>query len=245
MATGEDLGRGPDWNDDGLPQVDVEIPDDLRDLDREVQAYRRELRQRRREQLLRRIVPGYRRLGPYGVLAPIVAGTLLVTAVFGTMMSLLGPKSANPAKVTSVPPNSTAGDETGNVGEPLPDSTVTVDGTAKRLAGVRSAVVVAVPARCGCSASIADLTSAARATGVAVYLSGRHDQTSSLAERGGSYPQVLGEAQRILERRYHPVGLSAVLVDRHGRVTDIVRELDERGPLSERRLQRLGPTPGV
>src|SRR4051794_35385791 len=40
MATGEDLGRGPEWGDDGLPEIDVEIPDDLRELDRDVQAYR-------------------------------------------------------------------------------------------------------------------------------------------------------------------------------------------------------------
>src|SRR5580704_13008970 len=42
-------GGGPDRDDTGLPPVDVEIPDDARELDRDVQAYRREQRARRRQ----------------------------------------------------------------------------------------------------------------------------------------------------------------------------------------------------
>ena len=39
MNTGGDQGR----DDYGLPPVDIEVPDDARELARDVQAYRREL----------------------------------------------------------------------------------------------------------------------------------------------------------------------------------------------------------
>ena len=44
MNAGGDQGR----DDYGLPPVDIEIPDDARELARDVQAYHRELRSRRR-----------------------------------------------------------------------------------------------------------------------------------------------------------------------------------------------------
>ncbi|MQA05067.1 MAG: hypothetical protein GEV07_20870 [Streptosporangiales bacterium] len=237
MATGNDLGRGPDWNDDGLPDVDVEIPDDIRELDREVQAYRREQRQRRRQELLGRYVPGYRRFGPYGVLAPLIAITLLVTAAFGSMMSLLGPRPVNDAKVTSAQPNAATD---AAVGSPLPDTAVTIDGETRRLASIRSAVVIAVPARCGCGASVSRLTSTARGAGVAVYLSGTHDDVAALAARNGAYPHVVDDAARPLAETYRPAGLSAVLVDDAGKVADVVRHLEDGKPVPERRLERLG-----
>src|ERR1700733_12266153 len=48
-------GGGPDRDDAGLPPVDVEIPDDARELDRDVQAYRREQRAERRRRRSRRL----------------------------------------------------------------------------------------------------------------------------------------------------------------------------------------------
>lgn len=242
MATGEDLGRGPEWNDDGLPEVDVEIPDDIRELDREVQAYRREQRRQRRQRLLRRLFPGARRLGPYGVLAPVVAGALIVTAIFGSVLSLLGPRSATPPAASgSADAVSAPGAEI--VGKPLPRAQVEVDGVGSELSSVKSAVVITVPGDCGCAASIDTLTSTARATGVAVYLNGNHDHMQDLADRSGQYPHVLDDAADVLAERYHPAGLSVVLVDGEGRVADVVHDLQDSKPLPERQLDELAPRP--
>lgn len=242
MATGEDLGRGPDWNDDGLPEIDVSIPDDIRELDREVQAYRREQRRARRQRLLRHLFPGAGRFGPYGVLAPVIAGALVVTALFGAVISLLGPRSAlPPAASDSADTVSAVGEE--NVGKPLPDAQVAVDGADRQLSSLRSAVVVSVPAHCGCTTSIDTLTSTARTTGVAVYLSGEPAEMQKLAERSGRYPHVLDEAGSVLTERYHPAGLSAVLVDGEGKVADVVHDLQRGDPLPEQQLNRLGATP--
>ena len=52
----------PGRDDSGLPPVNIVIPDDARELDRDVLAYRRELRaQRRRRQLMRLARPFSRR----------------------------------------------------------------------------------------------------------------------------------------------------------------------------------------
>ena len=48
-----DVGGDPGRDDYGLPPIDVVIPDDARELDRDVQAYQRELRAQRRRQRAR------------------------------------------------------------------------------------------------------------------------------------------------------------------------------------------------
>lgn len=240
MATGEDLGRGPEWGDDGLPEVHVEIPDDISELDREVQAFRRERRRERRRQLYERLVPGTRRLGPYGVVAPVVAGALLVTAVFATLVGVLGPGGAPASSGTPDPVSSVT---EGYAGEPLPDAEGTVDGTPVQLSDLRSAVVVSVPAGCDCASSIDTLTSTARAGGIAVYLSGEPDAMRELADRSGSYPHVLDGARAALAEHFTPKGLTAVLVDAEGQVAGVVRDLGSGDPLSAERLQQLAATP--
>lgn len=242
MAAGEELGHDPEWNDGDLPEVDVEIPDDISELDREVQAYHRELRQRRRQRLFARLMPGYRRLGPFGVLGPVVAIALLATAVFGSMTSLLGPRAADDANGTSGAPDGQLAREEG-AGRPLPNTEVVVDGAHQRLPDLRSAVVLAVPEHCQCAASVDAVTSTAQQTDVDVYLSGEHDEIRALAKREGNYPHVVDEASRALADRYQPAGLSAVLVDGEGNVADVVRRLDEGAQLPKSRLNSLLPGP--
>lgn len=244
MATGEDLGRGPEWGDDGLPEIDVEIPDDIRELDRDVQAYRRELRRQRRQDLLRRLVPGIGRLGPYGVLAPVVAAALIVTAILGSVMSLLGPRPPSPVRGAGAPRDSTVAPGRPGVGAALPDTSVAVDGIHTRLSNVRSAVVVTVPTNCRCANSVDSLVSTARSVGVAVYLSGRHADADAIAARDGRYPRVLDGAQQAIANRYEPRGLSAVLVGRDGKVTDVLRDLAEAKPVPGGRFATLAATSG-
>jgi len=61
----------PGHDDYGLPRVEVEIPDDARELDRDLQAYRRELRSRRRLVLAKRL---YGPLTRDGMVLPLLAG---------------------------------------------------------------------------------------------------------------------------------------------------------------------------
>ena len=75
-------GGGSGWDE---PPLDIQIPDDARELDREVLAYRRELRAKRRRDRMRRLA------GPMagrGTAMPLLASILAVCLVAGAMLSV-------------------------------------------------------------------------------------------------------------------------------------------------------------
>ena len=77
-----DPGGGSGWDE---PPLDIQIPDDARELDRDVLAYHRELRARRRRNRLRRLA------GPFaghGTVMPLLASILAVCLVAGAMLSV-------------------------------------------------------------------------------------------------------------------------------------------------------------
>ena len=67
------------------PPLDIQIPDDARELDRDVLAYHRELRARRRRSRLRRLAAPF---GRPGTIMPLLAGILAVCLVAGAMLSV-------------------------------------------------------------------------------------------------------------------------------------------------------------
>jgi hypothetical protein len=82
---------GEQGHDDyGLPPVDIEIPDDARELYRDVQAYHRELRALRRHQRSIRWRAPFRRSG---IAVPLLAGCLIVALVAVMISAML---TANP-----------------------------------------------------------------------------------------------------------------------------------------------------
>jgi hypothetical protein len=80
------LGSEPGRDDSGLPPVNVRIPDDARELERDVLAYRRELRVRRRRALARRI---FRPFAAPGAAVPLIAICAALSMVAGAMLSVL------------------------------------------------------------------------------------------------------------------------------------------------------------
>jgi hypothetical protein len=78
--------------EDGSPRpAKVVIPDDARDLDRDVLAYRRELRaQRWRQRLLRLTRPFTRsEFGGHAAIIPIIAILFAISLVAGALLSVL------------------------------------------------------------------------------------------------------------------------------------------------------------
>jgi hypothetical protein len=73
---------GGGWDE---PPLDIQVPDDARELDRDVLAYHRELRAQRRRRWLRGLT------GPVagrGTLMPVLASILAVCLVAGAMLSV-------------------------------------------------------------------------------------------------------------------------------------------------------------
>jgi hypothetical protein len=64
------------------PPLDIQIPDDARELERDILAYHREQRAIRRRRRLRRIMPGQA-----GIM-PLMASILAVCLVAGMMLSV-------------------------------------------------------------------------------------------------------------------------------------------------------------
>lgn len=150
-------GGEPERDDYGLPPVDIEIPDDARELDRDVQAYHRELRALRRQRLLRRLG------GPIardGMVLPLLASCLALTLLAGTLLTMFTTRRADAPVTQSQTPTTpqSASPSVGQIGGPLPASTVQLDGKTLELSTVRTAVLALVPAGCHCAAAAKQVT---------------------------------------------------------------------------------------
>jgi hypothetical protein len=86
------LGGDPGRDDFGLPPVDIEIPDDARELDRDVQAYHRELRAQRRRLRARRL---HGPLTRDGMVLPLLASCLVLALISGTLLTLFSAGQAD------------------------------------------------------------------------------------------------------------------------------------------------------
>ena len=95
-------GGGSGWDEAPL---DIQIPDDARELDRDVLAYHRELRAQRRRNRLRRLTGPFS--GP-GTVMPLLASILAVCLVAGAMLSVATfspatpPADRTPSPTTSI-----------------------------------------------------------------------------------------------------------------------------------------------
>ncbi len=209
-------GSEPERDDKGLPPVDIQIPDDARELDRDVQAYYREQRARRRNQRSRRV---------HGVLAkdsmvvPLLICCLVFALISGTLLTLFTATSIDqnlPARShTSIRPVPAVTHEPA-----LANATVAVGGTRYVLGSLGPAVLLVIPAGCSCTAAAGLVASEATGIGAQAYVlySGAGAaQASRLAKNVG--PRVLPAQDVTGTLRKGSVGLTAFLVTSEGAVS--------------------------
>lgn len=136
----------------------VVVPDDLRSLQADIEAYHRERRLAQRRRRLHRITGSrlWRRVGmPLTVLAGALA---LAGTVFAALM--LGQPGAQPAPMAAP----LAADPAGTVGAAgglLPDTTVMTAERSVSIRELRPALVVLVPIGCACTDALSDLAAQA------------------------------------------------------------------------------------
>jgi hypothetical protein len=137
----------------------VVVPDDLRSLQADVEAYHREQRLAQRRRRLERITGSrlWRRVGlPLAVLAGMVA---LTGTVFAAL--LLGHPGAQPVPMAAPLAPASVG-TTGEVGGLIPDvSVTTASGTQVSSRDPRPALVALVPIGCSCTEALIDLAAQA------------------------------------------------------------------------------------
>jgi hypothetical protein len=121
-------GGEPERDETGLPPVDIEIPDDARELDRDVQAYYRELRAQRRQ---RRGLRARGSLAKDGIVLPLLACCLILALITGTLLTVFTATSdqnltrhpvAGNAKVRPPSASSSAGSSAGGAASGGPAS---------------------------------------------------------------------------------------------------------------------------
>jgi hypothetical protein len=201
------LGGEPERDDFGLPPVDIEIPDDARELDRDVQAYHREQRALRRH-LRRRRLRGP--LSSDGMVMPLLAGCLvfaliaavLLTVFTATSSDVAGPRPSapprtpalsappSPAVSAAVPAATPAGSPAAPAGGQapsgvrtvarLPDAAIDVGGGKLALRKVTASVLALVPRQCACAAALRQLIQQAARARVTLYLVGTDAAVAAL-----------------------------------------------------------------
>ena len=217
-------GGEPERDETGLPPVDIEIPDDARELDRDVQAYYREQRAARRQQRGLRVRGS---LAKDGIVLPLLACCLILALITGTLLTVFtaaanqnlaglpgsgqtarpatsgapsgpsAPKSPRAASGEAASsntsagnpsPGSTASGSTGQGGASsaartgvartpdtlpgvLPQATLVLNGQAPfQVQALNRAMLVLIPARCDCRATVSWLISIAWGAHARTYL---------------------------------------------------------------------------
>ncbi|WUH98023.1 hypothetical protein OHR68_31655 [Spirillospora sp. NBC_00431] len=235
-------GDDPEPDDYGLPRVDVVVPDDARELERDVVAYRREERRRRRRDRFRRVG---RPLTRFGVAIPIIAGALLVALLSGVLMTAFGPKPAPRPTGAQLAPRPSA--SPGKVGGLLPAGSVdnvTGERVSMRIRDLRPGVIGIVPPAYECEGVVAELAGGTHAHELGFYLvadprpAGGKKATSlkDLKACAGTAhdgtPQLIEDRAGRLASAYSPppgtpgptaTSVTAVFVQPDGVVNEVVR----------------------
>jgi hypothetical protein len=180
-------GGEPERDDFPLPPVDIKIPDDARELDREVQAYHREQRAARRRRRLGRL---HAPLTKDGLVLPLLAGCLVMVMISGVLLTVFSASNSG-APATAFRPTSSNSPQTpqisargsGTASSPpanpppansqvrlLVDAKVAVGGHVEDVYKLLPAVLAVAPARCQCTAALRQLRRQAAAHKVPLYL---------------------------------------------------------------------------
>jgi hypothetical protein len=185
-------GGEPERDDFPLPPVDIKVPDDARELGREVQAYHREQRAARRRRRLGRL---HAPLTKDGLVLPLLAGCLVMVMISGVLLTVFSagnsgaPATAFRASSSDSPQNpqiSAAGSSTASPSPASPspanpspakpqvrqlvDANVAVGGHVERVYRLLPAVLALAPADCQCTAALRQLRRQAAAHKVPLYL---------------------------------------------------------------------------
>ncbi|MGH3266751.1 MAG: hypothetical protein ACRDNS_32755, partial [Trebonia sp.] len=158
--------------DDGnnLPPANVVIPDDARELDRDVLAYRREQRAKRRRQRLMRAFRPFRppeALG-HAAIIPLLAACLAISLVGGALLSIITMGPASAPTLSSPQPSGQSATPRADLTE-LPAGTIELDGHTVSTRSLASSAIALVPAGCGCDARLDRLAAQAVATHTNLY----------------------------------------------------------------------------
>ena len=208
----------PGRDDGNLPPVNVVIPDDARELDRDVLAYRRELRAKRRRQRLMRLLQPFRlrEWSGHAAVIPLIAACLGISLVGGALLSVM---TMSPASAPTLNAPRTSGQPAAvphDVLTELPVGTVQLNGRTVPVRSLVTSTIALVPGNCGCGAALGRLAGQAAGAHVSLYFAGSGQVIPQLpalvARYGDGAAVVAADYDSVLSVAYHPAGLTVLLV---------------------------------
>jgi hypothetical protein len=219
----------PGRDDGNLPPVNIVVPDDARELDRDVLAYHRELRAKRRRQRLVRLFGPFH-LSPFGghaAIIPVIAACLAICLVGGALLSVMTMSPASAPTLSSPPlpaqPSLSPGDLT-----ELPTGSVQLGAHTVPVRSLVTSTIALVPANCNCGPELGRLAGQAAAAHVGLYFAGAGAVISQLpslvALYGDGVAVAAADYDNVLTLAYHPTGLTVLLVFKDARA-EVVKEL--------------------
>jgi hypothetical protein len=218
----------PGRDDGNLPPVNIVIPDDARELDRDVLAYRRELRAKRRRQRLMRLFKPLRvsEFGGHAAIIPLIAACLAICLVGGALLSVVTMSPASAPTLSGPGSSAQPSVSTGDLAE-LPQGGVQLDGQTVSVRSLVTSMIALVPANCDCGPELGRLAGQAVAAHVRLYFAGAGPVISQLptltARYGDGAAVAAADYENVLTAAYHPASLTVLLVFKDARAK-VVRD---------------------
>ncbi|MEO5876674.1 MAG: hypothetical protein ABIS86_20875 [Streptosporangiaceae bacterium] len=208
------------------------VPDDARELDRDLAVWRREEKRRLRGARLRRLTRS-------GATAPVVVGALLVALLGGTLLTVLAPRTV--PRPSAVPSVALSGAPR-FAGTTLHPAVLLADGKPVDAADLRPSVIMIVPTECRCDGLIEQLSLQADKIVGFFVLADKRDPILTAAAAAtemrrltatfaGRTARVLSDPADELAGYYQAHGLTAILVQRNGEVSEVLADLRTPTPL--------------
>lgn len=215
-------GQDAEFPADAPLPPDWRVPNDARDLELDRLAWRRERAAQARRRWLHRFTPSGGRGGPLrpGSIALLLGAVLVLSAV--TMLAPLVLQRSGGARSLARPPV-----PAGQVGGLLPAVSLPVDGRPTPARSLRPAVVALVPQPCPCGSLLDELSARAEQFGLPVVLVTRGPTQLATLLAVVVHGRVVGayDARGALATTYLPSGVTLLLVDSHGVVRHVDRQL--------------------
>lgn len=233
-----DRGTGGSGGSDELPGgspagLPIVIPDDARELARDVAAWRREERWRRRRRILERKFLG----GPSSsrvVSVPVVITLLVAVALLGATLAFPGSTTVHPTTPPVPLVLAAPSAAVGTVGGLVPDETLRGQTGTTTARALRPALLAVARTGCACTAALTHLAEQASSYGLTVYLIGsqaQHAELASLATGGSPVVQVLTDQGSAIMSAFsrgvltvvgvHADGVIEVIIDDFLRTTSL------------------------
>ena len=219
----------PGRDDGNLPPVNIVIPDDARELDRDVLAYRREMRSKRRQQRFLRFFQPFRtsEFGGHAAVIPLIAICLAICLVGGALLSVATMSPASAPTLNGAQGTAQAVVPTGELTE-LPDGSVHLAGRAVPARSLTSSVIALIPANCDCGLGLQRLAGQAVDAHAKLYFAAGGQALAQLAGLTARYGRgaavAVADSDNVLTDRYRPSGLTILLVFKNA-TADVLRNL--------------------